>query len=269
MPHPFDESIHLAPTADDTWAGATHPAYANMIGPYGGTTCAVLLRAVLLHAARQGDPIALTVNYAAPIADGAYVVQAQPLRTNRSTQHWAMQLAQGGEVCASGTAVLAVRRPTWSAPEAEPPVGMPAALELPRAPAPRHPPWISRYDMRFEPRQMPRLGGGVEQTHSRTRQWVRDEPPRALDYASLAAICDVFFPRVMLRRGRPAPIGTISLTTYFHAGPAQLSAQADRHVLGTARGLNFRDGYFDQSAEVWGDDGTLLASSHQMVYFRE
>ena len=30
-----------------------------------------------------------------------------------------------------------------------------------------------------------------------------------------------------------------------------------RHLLGTARALNFRHGYFDQSAEVWGDDGQL------------
>jgi acyl-CoA thioesterase len=40
-------------------------------------------------------------------------------------------------------------------------------------------------------------------------------------------------------------------------------------VLGSARALAYRNGYFDQSAEIWGDDGQLLASSHQMVYFRE
>ncbi len=28
-------------------------------------------------------------------------------------------------------------------------------------------------------------------------------------------------------------------------------------------------GYFDQTAEIWSDDNQLLASSHQMVYFRE
>ncbi len=48
-----------------------------------------------------------------------------------------------------------------------------------------------------------------------------------------------------------------------------LRAQGDRHVLGTARALNFRNGYFDQSAEVWSDDWQLLASSHQLVYYRE
>jgi hypothetical protein len=60
----------------------------------------------------------------------------------------------------------------------------------------------------------------------------------------------------------------VSLTTYFHADATLLAAQGARHVLGTARALNFRNGYFDQSAEVWGDDRQLLASSHQIVYYR-
>ena len=99
--------------------------------------------------------------------------------------------------------------------------------------------------------------------------WVRDEPPRPLDFASLAAICDVFFPRIFIRRRRFTPIGTVSLSTYFHADAALLAAQGERHVLGCARGVAFRDGYFEQSAEVWGDCGVLLASSQQLVYFKD
>lgn len=72
-----------------------------------------------------------------------------------------------------------------------------------------------------------------------------------------------------MRRRKVAPIGTVSLTTHFHADAALLQAQAARHVLGVARALNFRNGYFDQSAEVWSDDWQLLASSHRVVYYRE
>jgi hypothetical protein len=79
----------------------------------------------------------------------------------------------------------------------------------------------------------------------------------------------VFFPRVMVRRRKLVPAGTVSITTYVHADAELLAAQSDRHVLGVARGLNFRNGYLDQSAEVWSDDGALLASSHQVVYYRE
>jgi acyl-CoA thioesterase len=130
------------------------------------------------------------------------------------------------------------------------------------------PPWCARYDMRF-------VEGGLaafdnhEQTDSSTRLWIRDDPPRELCFASLAAIADNFMPRIFVRRHRPVPVGTVSITTYFHADAALLAEQADRYVLGTARGLNFRNGYFDQSADVWSDSGELLATSHQVVYYRE
>jgi hypothetical protein len=34
-------------------------------------------------------------------------------------------------------------------------------------------------------------------------------------------------------------------------------------------GRRFTLGFFDQTAELWSDDGHLLASSHQIVYFKE
>jgi hypothetical protein len=123
--------------------------------------------------------------------------------------------------------------------------------------------------MRFLPGEEPFQFDGDMRSHANTRLWVRDDPPRPLDFAGLAAICDNFFPRIFDRRRRPAPIGTVTLTAYFHADAAQLAAQGARHVLGTARALRYRDGYFDQSAEVWSDAGQLLASTHQMVYFKE
>ena len=47
-----------------------------MVGPFGGTTAAAALAAVLAHPARQGEPIALTVNFAGPVAQGAFDVEA-------------------------------------------------------------------------------------------------------------------------------------------------------------------------------------------------
>ncbi len=268
MPHDFDDAIHLTPLGANRFAGATHPAFANMVGPYGGITAAVLLNAALQHPQRLGDPIALTVNFAAPLADGGFEIDAQPVRTNRSTQHWQIALLQGGDVAATATAVFATRRETWSAPEAVWPGDLPAADALERLSLPGFPAWTRRYDMRYAPGEAPRMAAG-ESAHSHSRFWVRDEPPRPLDFASLAALCDCFFPRIFIRRGVPAPVGTVTLTSYFHADAARLAAQGDRHMLGSARGQAFHNGYFDQTAQVWGDDGQLLASTHQMVYYRE
>ncbi len=268
MPHDFDDAIRLSPLGGHRFGGATHPAYANMVGPYGGVTAAALLNAALQHPDRLGDPISLTVNFAAPLADGGFEIEARPARTNRSTQHWLLQLTQAGGIAATGTAVFAQRRDTWSAPEAVMPADVPAAATLACAPVDGRPGWTQRYDMRFAPGETP-VFDGRERPHSLSRLWVRDEPPRLLDFASLASLCDCFFPRIFIRRSAPALIGTVTLTSFFHADAAQLTAQGDRHVLGSARALNFRHGYFDQSAEVWSDAGQLLASTHQLVYYRE
>jgi acyl-coenzyme A thioesterase PaaI-like protein len=267
--HPFDTATLLESLPDGSFRGHTSPAYANMIGPFGGAVAACLLQAPMRHTARLGEPIALTVNFAAALADGEFRIHARVLRTNRSTQHWAMELSQGGEVAASATAVFAQRRETWSAPEAAPPANLPAADTLLRSPLIGRPAWTHRYDMRFARGGMPDAFDEQQQLDSVSQVWVRDEPPRALDFIALAALCDSFFPRIFVRRRKIAPIGTVSLTTYFHADAAMLQAQDARHVLGAARALNFRNGYFDQSAEVWGDDWQLLASSHQIVYYRE
>jgi acyl-CoA thioesterase len=267
--HPFDTATLLEALPDGRWRGHTSPAYANMVGPFGGVTAACLLQAPMQHPSRLGEPVALTVNFAAALADGEFIVEARALRTNRSTQHWAIELSQAGEVAASATAVFALRRPTWSAPEAAPPANLPAPEALTRAPLVGRPAWTRHYDMRFARGGMPEAFDEQLQTDSLSQVWVRDEPPRPLDFVALASLCDSFFPRIFVRRRKVAPIGTVSLTTYFHADTAMLQAQADRHVLGVARALNFRNGYFDQTAEVWSDDWQLLASSHQLVYYKD
>jgi acyl-CoA thioesterase len=131
------------------------------------------------------------------------------------------------------------------------------------------PAWPHRYDMRFAQGEFPDKFDEQEQPHSRSNLWVRDEPVRPLDFASLAAISDSFFPRIYIRRRRRALIGTVSMTTYFHADQAMLSGVGTAHVMATARALNYRNGYFDQSGEFWSAEGQLLASAHQVVYYKE
>ena len=38
---------------------------------------------------------------------------------------------------------------------------------------------------------------------------------------------------------------------------------------GQARAQAFRNGFFDQTAQLWNESGTLLATSTQMVYYKE
>ena len=98
---------------------------------------------------------------------------------------------------------------------------------------------------------------------------MRDEPPRPLDFASLAALSDAFYPRVWLRRATRVPAGTVSITTYFHADSGQLAQTGDGYLFAQARAQAFQNSFFDQTAHLWNEAGLLLATSTQMVYYKE
>lgn len=273
--HPFDAAIALQARDDGSCEGRTSPAYANFIGPYGGITAAQCLNAVLQHPQRLGDPVAYTVNFAAAVADGAFDVRARPARTNRSTQHWIIEMLQGEEVVATATALTAVRRPTWGGHEAHMPQ-VPRPHDVARTQR-RGVAWLERYEMRFLVGMIPRDWDGQGADESLSRLWVRDDPPRPLDFASLTALSDVFFPRIWLRRARQTPLGTVTLSVYFHsdtaqlaaAGPGSESGASSGYLLGQARGQGFGSGYFDHAGQLWSESGELLATTHQVMYYKE
>lgn len=271
--HVFDQALGLSPAgAPGHYTGTAAPAYWNMVGPFGGITAATALRAVLLHPELLGEPIALTVNYAGPIQAGAFHVQATPARTNRSTQHWSITLTQANaqgvqEVMLTATAVTAARRSTWGTDDIPMPT-VPRPTDLPPGKPMSGVEWINRYDMRFLDGAFPTQWEG-QGDHSLTRLWLRDTPPRALDFCALAAMSDVFYPRVYLRRAQRVPAGTVSMTVYFHADSAQLAACGSGFVLGQAQAQAFRNGFFDQQAQLWAESGQLLTTTQQIVYYKE
>lgn len=274
--HPLDQALALQPHSQDTGRsqGHTSPHYWNMVGPYGGITAAVALQAVMQHPARLGEPIALTVNYAGAMAQGAFDAEAVAVRTNRSTQHWTVTLSHPDadgqrQVNTTATVVTALRRETWSAHEATMPAApAPASLARGRRPA-RGVAWLDQYDIRPIIGEVPTQWDGRGSDSSLSQLWMRDHPPRPLDFPGLAGLSDLFFPRIWLRRATMVPLGTVSLTVYFHADAAQLAATGSGYLLGQARGQAFGNGFFDHSGQLWNEDGVLLATTHQIVYFKQ
>lgn len=262
----FDQATQLQDLGGGNYSGSTHSAWANMVGPFGGITAAVLLQAVMQHPDRLGNPVSFTVNFCAGVADGAFEITAKPSRTNRSTQHWTIELTQGDAVVITATAVTAVRRSTFSSIELPMPSVTPAA-QLSRS-APPKLPWPQRYDMRALTGHLPAVWDD-QPGDTLTQMWVRDVQERHIDFVSLTALADSFFPRVYLRRRTRVPIGTVSMTVYFHADAAELAALGNDFVLGQAKAQCFFNGFFDHSAQLWSGAGTLLATTHQVVYFKE
>ena len=277
--HVFDDAVTLQPHADGTWSGTTHPAWWNMVGPFGGITAATVVRAVMQHPECLGEPAAITVNYVSALTAEPFTVALRIARTNRSSQHWIVEMTQtqpdgSNALVLTGTAVTAVRRPAYNAVDVEFP-----QVAAPQTIAPWKPEvsmeWFSRYDIRVVQGLMPDFrtalqgSGQMSPLTSLTRQWARYTPARVLDYPALAALADVFYPRVWLHRPRHVPAGTVSMTVYFHADASDLAAVADGFVLCEAHALAFRNGHSDQSARLWSAAGTLLATTHQLVYYKE
>jgi acyl-CoA thioesterase len=123
--HAFDHAIALEVVDDDVVRGTTRPEWVNMVGPFGGVTAAILLRAIQVHPDCLGEPVALTVNFAAPIADGDFEISRRAPRTNRTNQHWIVELSQDGAVKTTATAIFGIRRDTWSDTQAVPPAAPP------------------------------------------------------------------------------------------------------------------------------------------------
>ncbi len=267
--HPLDRATDLVRLGPERLEGRTSADYSNIGGPFGGWTAAVLLRAVMEDERRQGAPVALTVNYCAAVAEGAFEISCRERRTGKSTQHWSLELTQGERVAATASVVCGMRRAVWSHQPASPPKIAPPH-ELPIFDIGNRAGWLNCYEMRFakgavdfQPRDPSELREPV------SLLWLRDKPDRPLDFISLAGLSDAFIIRAFVVRGVSTAVGTITLTTYFHGDEAALHEQGTEPVVGIATAHVFSGGFADQTAQLWGKGGRLLATSNQIVWYRE
>ena len=278
--HLLDEALTLQPQADGSYLGTTHPAWWNMVGPFGGITAATVTQAILQHPQCLGAPAALTVNYVAALTAGPFHIALRIAKTNRSSQHWLVEMSQvqadgSTALVLTGSAITAVRRTTYNGTDVEFP-SVATAQSLPRwDPAVVGMEWLKRYDMRVVQGEVPDFKAPPPPAHERkslhtlTRQWTRDAQLRPLDFSALTALADVFYPRIWRQRNTWVPAGTVSMTVYFHADQPDLAATADGFVLCEAHAQAFRNGHSDQTARLWNEAGTLLATTHQLVYYKE
>lgn len=268
--HPLDQATALEKLGPERLAGRTSSHYTNMGGMFGGFTAAVLMRAVMDDERRQGAPVALTVNYCAALAEGEFEITCRERRTGKSTQHWSLELTQSGKVAATASVVCGMRREVWSHVTAHPPTIAPAD-QVPVFDFGNRFGWLSSYEMRFVKGEVD-FASREPNANLRepvTQVWMRDKPDRPLDYVSLAALSDAFIIRAFVVRNVFVPVGTVSLATFFHADEETMRAQGAEPLLGHATAHIFSGGFFDQAAELWGKDGRLLATSTQIVWYKE
>jgi acyl-CoA thioesterase len=269
--HPLDLATALAGApADALRTARTSDAYWTFISPFGGASAATALRAVLEHPGREGDPLAITVNFCAPIEKGEYQVRTRRARANRSSQHWSVEFTQGqsSEPVLTASIVTAVRRETWSHRTASPPA-LPAWEALEEFPNKSALSWVAQYAFRFAEGTPTMSETPPDPPRSpRSVLWLKDAEPRPLDFISLTAMSDAFFGRIFQVIGRIPPFGTVSMTTYFHASADELAAHGVAPLAAVVDARVFHRSFGDQTAELYGAGGQLLATAGQVAYFR-
>jgi acyl-CoA thioesterase len=266
--HLFDDATQVT-AGDSSWRGRTSDDYWAFVGPFGGATAATILRALIEHPQRSGDPLALTVNYCAPVAQGEFDLDVRLVKANRSSQHWSVEMMQGGaDVATLATAVFAERRPSWSHQPATFPQASAFEQTLPYA-AKIAATWVKQYDFRFVEGE-PKFGSSSPAPlgSAFSKLWIGDRAPRKIDALSLMSMSDAFFGRIFHARHELVPFGTVSLTTYFHTDAESLAAEDITRVLAVADAKIFNKSYGDQNGELWSPSGRLLATTTQIAYFK-
>ena len=225
-------------------------------GPNGGYLAAIVVRALGAEVADR--PLrSLTVHYMRAPEAGEAQVKVGIERAGRSVTFAGARFEQGGVPFATAQAVLAVDRTGFSLAASPPPrVASPDEIEaIPDSD--QAPPFARNFDFR------PALGAapfsGADE--ALTGGWLRLREPRALDAATLVALCDSWYPAVFATTEAPLAVPTLDLTVHLRAP----LPRPEDWVLGRYRTRLARDGFLDEDATLWSREGDLLAQSRQLA----
>lgn len=227
-----------------------------MAGPNGGYLAAIVVRALLAEVADR--PLrSLTVHYMrAPVA-GEALVKVGIERAGRSVTFAGARFEQDGRPFAIAQAVLATDR-TGIAVQAPPPPQVQAPDQIDAIPdSSEAPPFARNFDFR------PALGAApfTGADEALTGGWLRLREPRPLDAATLAALCDSWYPAIFATTRAPLAVPTLDLTVHIRAPVPR----PHDWVLGLYRTNAARDGFLDEEATLWSREGELLAQSRQLA----
>jgi acyl-CoA thioesterase len=255
----LDQDTELRPLADGDYGGRILDSWWTPRGPLGGYVMAILMRGVLLTVGDpERQPRSLTVHFLRPPQSGPVVVRPRVERAGRSLTTATVRLEQEGQLLALGIAALSKAWPgpvlsEAPMPEVEPPGD--------RTPAPP-PSGVPAVTFRNQLTMQKRFG---ELPFSRAERaetggWLGLVEERPLDALTVLILADAWYPAPWPRLDALAPAPTIEMTVHFRAA----LPLPDSLLLGRFNTRLVSDGFFDESGELWGPDGTLVAQSRQL-----
>jgi acyl-CoA thioesterase len=247
-----------------TWVACADERYQARYGMFGGWTAAVALRSVLQSADGQDTPAALTINYIDAIAPGTEIImRVRQIGGGRSVHHWQVDALTTPDErpVAVALVVLSERRPSD---------GM-TQPSMPPVPAPEEVEEEWRPPIRCGEQVLLRPIAGFPpfgRHDTRSLAWVHETSGRRIDHVQLAFLSDAYPPRAFFWSDGPRTAATMSLSVYFHATRDEIASIGDDYVLNEATGTRGADSISGQQACLWSRNGTLLATTEQLVWYR-
>jgi acyl-CoA thioesterase len=257
----FADDTAVTPLGDGRHAAVIDRAWWIERGPNGGYLAAIVLRAVQAEVADPTRrPRTMTIHYLRPPVEGPCEVEVVVERSGRGLTTVSARLRQDGRDCLIALVALGGGRPGPVLHDhAAPPVI--GADEVP----PRSAEATGGIDIpfrhRFEVR--PAIGNApfTLGDEALTGGWIRTADHDPVDDVLVAAITDSWPPAVFSRLEVPVGVPTVELTIHFRNAPPAVPGWC----LVRFRTLEVSEGYLEESGEVWGEDGRLLAESRQLA----
>src|SRR5579871_167943 len=256
----------LTPVGPGRWTTLAGEEWSNPGGGlWGGYAIGLCVRVVEAEPEALGEPLSLTLAYAAGLPAGPIDIRTQRIRQGGSVGVWEVELLPGGSDDVGVHAIVTMaRRPKTPAfafatmPEAPAPESLPAPVMSEGA---RHY-GAATFERRGLEGFPPAPGAS-----SRSLTWVRSlRGP--FDKALLGMATDNSAPRAMYALGHTIRTTTLSLTAYLHATAEELAAIGEDFILCECEGRVGGGGASDERSSYWSRDGRLLATSEQLAWYR-
>jgi acyl-CoA thioesterase len=258
----FATDTAVTPLGDGRYRGRMDTGWWIVRGPNGGYVAAMILRAILTElddATRP--PRSLTIHYLRPPTEGDVDILVTTERVGRTLTTLAARMVQAGRQMAIALCACATPQEGLTFNDATMPV-VPGPGELDPLPAaPTDIPMRSRYEQRWAIGSPP--GEATSDDPAEVGGWIRLAEDDPVDHVVVAALTDAWMPAIFNRMIGPSAVPTIDLTVHFREQPPlqpgwSLVRFHTRHASG---------GYLEESGEIWGADGRLLAESRQLAVF--
>lgn len=257
------EALMLHASGPGQWKAHADPRHEAGAGMFGGWTAAVFLKSVVDEARTQGTPSALTVHYLKQVPPGRdVIIRTRRVGGGRSLDFWHAELALVGDEDPAAIATIALANRRDSEAFVEP--------SMPDAPDPETlPEWHPPGPFGEHTLVRPVLGYPLfNQPSSRSIGWVREMSGRPVDFLQLAYLSDAYAPRIFFKGAGPRPSSTITLSVYFHATEDELQDIGDDYILNEATGTRGAHSTVGQQARLWSRQGSLLATTEQLHWFK-